>query len=88
MRKMVLRMGDQWLNSNMVISGYSPVRVVIIYDREPTGALPAVLDIFETSSILSNLNLSNSDRFMVLVDSMEGDWANFSGINPAQVFKN
>jgi len=84
MRKMVLRLGDQWLNSNMVISGFSPLRTVIIYDREPTGALPAVLDIFDTSSILSNMNLSNSDRFMVLVDTLETDWANFSGINPAQ----
>lgn len=84
MRKLVLRMCDQWSLATMTITGFSPVRVLVIYDREPTGALPSVLDILDTASILSNMNLSNSDRFMVLVDSNEGDWAGFAGVNPAQ----
>lgn len=85
MRKLVLRCSDQWNLNTMVISGYSPIRVVVVYDREPTGALPSVLDIFDVASILSNNNLTNSDRFQIIVDTQSGEWSpSTTGINPAQ----
>jgi len=82
MRKMILRLYDQWTNGT--ISGFCPLRVVVIYDREPQGAVPAITDIFDVNTLISNMNLSNSDRFLVLVDTQEGDWAGFAGFNPAQ----
>lgn len=43
-------------------------RVVVVYDKECNGALAATADIFEVDRIISPLNLSNSDRFIVLAD--------------------
>jgi len=42
------------------------VAVCIIYDKEPTGTLPNITDIFNTVNALSFLNDTNSDRFRVL----------------------
>lgn len=44
------------------------VRMMIVYDRQTNGAAPAVTDILQSASSLSNLNLNNRDRFLVLVD--------------------
>lgn len=51
-------------------------RIVIIYDRQTNGALPAFADIFQdtaqdgtnTNNSLSNVNLNNRDRFVILRD--------------------
>lgn len=39
---------------------------VIVYDRRPSGALPAITDIFDTVSPNSFLNDANSGRFKIL----------------------
>lgn len=42
------------------------IAVCIIYDKEPTGILPAIADIFNSVNAFSFLNDTNSDRFRVL----------------------
>ncbi len=44
------------------------VRVMMVLDKQANLALPAVLDILETSSFLSFNNLSNKKRFRTLMD--------------------
>lgn len=55
------------LASNSTATMTNP-RIMIVYDRNPAGALPAVTDIFTANNILSFLNLNNSDRFLVIYD--------------------
>ena len=45
-------------------------RVLIIYDKQPIGVFPAVTDILVSSSVLSPMNLSYSDRFTVLSNTI------------------
>jgi len=56
------------LASNSIASMTNP-RILIIYDRNPAGALPAVTDILTANNILSFMNLNNTDRFMVISDT-------------------
>jgi len=43
-------------------------RLIIVYDKQPNGAVPAITDILVTSSSISQLNLNNRDRFQVIKD--------------------
>jgi len=54
----------------------APIRIVLIYDRNSTTALPAIGDIFTADNFNGNLNLNNSDRFIVLADEVHN--ANFA----------
>lgn len=38
----------------------------LIFDKQPTGSLPAITDIFDSIGIASHLNDDNTDRFVVL----------------------
>jgi len=42
------------------------VALLIVYDKEPTGILPAITDILNTATAQSFLNDTNSDRFRIL----------------------
>lgn len=42
------------------------VAFYLVYDKQPTGSLPAITDVLETASALSFLNDNNSDRFLIL----------------------
>jgi len=52
------------------------VRIMIVYDRQTNGALPAIADILQTTDqatanttgTLSGVNLNNRDRFVILKD--------------------
>ena len=46
----------------------SCVRWMIVYDKQPNGALPTAGDVLRQLNGTSMLNLSNRDRFRVLVD--------------------
>lgn len=48
--------------------GQDLCRFMIIYDKQPTGALPAITDILKTSDSRDQLNLNNRDRFVILRD--------------------
>jgi len=51
-------------------TGASPLRLTIIYDRQPNGVLPTAAQAFAADSIHSMMNLNNSKRFKVLVDEI------------------
>lgn len=52
------------------------LRIIIVYDRQPNGALPAIADIIQdtdqatanTTNALSHANVNNVDRFQLLRD--------------------
>lgn len=43
-------------------------RALLIYDKQPNGALPAITDILNTSNSKDQINLNNRDRFVILRD--------------------
>lgn len=43
-------------------------RWMIVYDHAPNGALPLITDVLSADSINGHVNLTNSDRFMILHD--------------------
>lgn len=45
-------------------------RMIILWDAQPNGALPAVTDVLATSSPYSQLNLNNRERFKILADKV------------------
>lgn len=56
-------------------TGSSPIRLVIVYDKEAEGAAPTIAaalqtDIFNQDNIEAMQNLNNRDRFVVLVDEI------------------
>lgn len=48
--------------------GCTPVRVLVVYDKQANGAYPAVTDVLLASEFNSPNNLSNRDRFVTLID--------------------
>lgn len=49
-------------------AGSSPMRLLVVYDRQPNAALPAVTDVVNQDYINCHMNLANSKRFLVLVN--------------------
>jgi len=58
------------LSTNMAATttGSGSLRVVIVYDKQSNGAAPTAVQVFQANHIASPMNLSNSKRFIVLVD--------------------
>ena len=48
--------------------GTTKCRVMLIYDSQPNGALPAIADVLTASTSNAFMNLNNRDRFKVLCD--------------------
>lgn len=46
------------------------LRHIVLYDNQPNAALPAVTDVLEIASPLSDYNLNNEGRFDVLYDEL------------------
>lgn len=65
-------------------NGPSQCRIVVVYDRQPTGAMPIATDVFAADYMVSPLNLFNSERFSVIMDemtdSMQSSSLNVSGM--------
>jgi len=49
-------------------TGGSPVRILIVYDKQANATAPAITDILLSDSFQSQNNLSNRDRFVTLSD--------------------
>lgn len=49
-------------------TGPTHCRVMVIYDKQPNGALPAITDVLTASTSNAFMNLNNRDRFVVLCD--------------------
>lgn len=61
----------QWTGSYAATTvGSSPVRLLIVYDKEANGALPATADILAQDQLNGANNLNNRDRFITLVDEI------------------
>lgn len=76
------------------------MRLVLVYDRQPNGALPAFADVFQDTNqagttntdSLSNVNINNADRFKIIKEFV---WASpgaaaaaaYSGINEQRVLE-
>lgn len=52
-------------NANSV-GGVNDCAILLVYDRDPTGSLPAITDILNTVSTRSMNNDANSDRFHII----------------------
>jgi len=44
------------------------VKILVLYDAQPNGALPAVTDILTAATPNSFMNLNNRDRFKILIE--------------------
>lgn len=49
-------------------TGASPLRLLIVYDKQPNGVALTALNVLQVDSIESLMNLSFSKRFIILVD--------------------
>lgn len=61
---------------NATMAGFSPGRVLVVYDRQANAAAPAWSDVIQcvtsggsaSSSVRDGLNLANRERFVILID--------------------
>lgn len=49
-------------------TGVSPVRVIVVYDRQCNKTSPAILDIMNSDNIYSHFNINNKRRFKIVLD--------------------
>lgn len=47
-----------------------PVRIVVVYDRQPNGLGGGIVDVFSSNNFHALQNLNNGDRFLVLSDQI------------------
>lgn len=65
-------------------AGSSPLRMLIVYDKQANAAAPAATDVLQQDSINSMMNLSNSRRFQVITDEIVEEF----GLNgPASFYR-
>lgn len=50
--------------------GASQCRMILLWDMQPNGVVPAVTDVLVTAVPSSHLNLNNRDRFKIIKDKM------------------
>jgi len=71
------RIGRKILMKSLLLQGWvsstAPIRILIIYDRQPNGALPAATDVLTSNTLMAAMNLDNRDRFICLADIFPGD---------------
>lgn len=51
-------------------TGASPLRLLIVYDKQANAASPAATDVLINDNIYAEMNLNNSRRFKVIVDEL------------------
>lgn len=49
-------------------TGATPVRVLVVYDKQSNGTAPVATDVVQEDAITSPMNLGNSSRFEVICD--------------------
>ena len=69
-RKMVMKsLLLRWTwNLASTSTGGSPVRVMVVYDKQANATAPAITDVLVVDSFVGQNNLNNRDRFVVLCD--------------------
>lgn len=78
MRSLMIR-AHIYASGNNLVALLIPTmaRIMVVYDRQPNGALPTPADLLTaygssgsvTSTVFDNLNMNNKDRFTVLMDN-------------------
>lgn len=66
--KLYLRWWFGLNNTNGTVTGSSPLRVIVVYDKQCNGVAMPVTDLLLTDGFLSANNLTYRDRFVVLMD--------------------
>lgn len=67
----VIVMNDLQIRLSMLnAAANDTLRHIVLYDNQPNGAAPAVTDVLQTASPLSDYNLDNEWRFDVLYDEL------------------
>ena len=64
--KSLLLRGDVRLSTTSV--GGSPVRILVVYDKQANATAPAITDILDVDAYTGRMNLNNRDRFVILMD--------------------
>lgn len=67
-RSIQFRYTIRLLPSTVVTEGEDTIRIIIFQDRQANGAVTTVLSVLETADFNSFKNLSNSNRFRILMD--------------------
>lgn len=58
-------------------------RLLVVYDKQANGAVPAITDILVSTAALAPMNLNNADRFVILFDCL----INIQDINLQSVYR-
>lgn len=66
-----VQLEGQIIPADLTNTASSKCRVMLIYDAQPNGALPAITDILTASTSNAFMNLNNRDRFKVIADVNE-----------------
>lgn len=71
-RRMTMKSLTWRFNMSMMptTTGCSSIRNLIVYDKQANAAAPPILSVLVANAIYSNMNLSNSRRFVVLMDKV------------------
>jgi hypothetical protein len=56
------------LSGANTVDQIAALRIMIVYDKQPNGTLPAITDILTAADTISPNNLNNKDRFITLSD--------------------
>lgn len=68
-RKVVLKkLSVRWMMDSATPLISTPFRILVFYDKQPNGAAPLITDVLNLNTIQGNVNLNNSDRFIILKD--------------------
>lgn len=62
------KLAVRWIMSAANGLYYAPFRIMVVYDKAPNGVLPAITEILNANTMLGQVNLNNTDRFMILKD--------------------
>jgi len=60
-------------NRGAASTGGSPLRILVVYDRQTNATAPAITDILVVDEFTSPNNLSNRDRFITIFDHIAED---------------
>lgn len=89
-RKMIMKsllLRWSW-NLGATSTGGSPVRILIVYDKQANAVAPAISDVLVADTFISQNNLNNRDRFVILCDQItEPVSANANGSIGGSVYK-
>lgn len=58
------------INMGTTSTGGTPVRILVVYDKQANATAPAITDILLADHFLSQNNLSNRDRFVTIFDQI------------------